>query len=170
MRLFSKTKGQTLREKEEYLAKERKDFGLYQYEEKEILKIDRKKFEWENEALETREKEAQKIIDAKMDGASEMGEYEHEYHSAKQVKGVELAKINAEIDFKKELLDKTKDQVKAECAIKLSAKDEIITELRNQMEQLREHTNVLVSKLVEIDIKGVSLVVDTNRVKNDSKK
>jgi hypothetical protein len=74
---------------------------LVLYKEKKLLEIERELMEYQREAEKQKENIALKC-------AEELGQYEHTYHYAKEVKGKELAeldaKIDAKIDAKKEML------------------------------------------------------------------
>ncbi len=77
--------------------KEKIDSDLELYKKRKLLDI-------EKELEYYRSSKGTDMLEFAMTCYKELGEYEHTYHFAKEEKGIELAKIEASIEAKKELL------------------------------------------------------------------
>lgn len=102
--------------------------------------------------------------------AQQIGEYEHEFHFAKQTKGIELAKLDAEIKDKQARLDdlgtlsetsELMNKYKAES----DSKGLVIANQKETIKLLDDSVKVVVGKLSTIDIKSLGLNVTTSPAK-----
>jgi transketolase len=71
---------------------------LQKYEAEKKLEIDKTLFEYKKSFED-------KIINLARMCAQQTAEYEHTFHSSKEAKGIELAKLDAQLEYKKEQLE-----------------------------------------------------------------
>lgn len=101
------------------------------------------------------------LLDSRLQATKDIVEFECTYHAGMEEKRIVLAKLDAEIAFKKTVLETTKDSSKELFETKLAAtkesyesilktKDEVIALFRDQIE-------ILTAKLTEIKIDSVTL-------------
>lgn len=124
---------------------------------------------------------SEKMLDANRDivklqsqCATDRGQYEHEFHNAMEVKKIELGKLDAQIELKKE---KFKDldnvmtynyKLRAEVETykaQAEAKDLVIASQKETIKLLDDSVKVVVGKLSTIDIKSLGLNVTTTPAK-----
>lgn len=70
--------------------------------------------------------------------SEELGQYEHTYHSSKEVKGIELSKLDAKIEYSLKLIEAREEVIKADNNLFKSKDAEI--------KRLNDIINLLVSK------------------------
>ncbi len=99
-----------------------------------------------------------------LQSAKQKGEYEHEFHNGIEVKKTELAKLDAVLEGKKDLVKRLEDyrtvwadmqKFKAEAA----AKDSIIEVLKAELERGDDNFKVVVAKLSKMEINSLGLTV-----------
>lgn len=95
------------------------------------------------------------------EGAEQIADFEHEYHSHMEDKRTAMAKADAELEFKKKLLDTVKDTNQEIFDAKMkSAKDayEVVLKTKDEViEILKQQVEILTAKLTEIKIDSVHL-------------
>ena len=115
-----------------------------------------KQLEIENEMVT----EKNRILEFLKQGQKEMTNYEHEYHSYKEEKGVTLARLNADIECKKQTLASMDNigEIKLKAAI--DSKDAIIAGKDGVIKLLTDQVEILTAKLTEIKITDAHINID----------
>lgn len=146
--------------------------------ELEIYKAE-KKLQFDREMFSARETAAATIIGLKKQNVDDAFEAEHEYHHNKQERGIELAKIEAEIATGREVVVRSNfyDKMAASAASEKARADAgalVSDELRKEVARLDELVKFIAGLLpkVELDKIGVTLNADihVNKEKETEKK
>lgn len=110
------------------------DKGLELYRREKILEINAEI----TEMIVAKKSEVQELA---LQCANQVKEYEHEFHSKREDLRVELAKLDSEIELKKELQEKENKALNREIDLlreALLGKNEIIKELLNKVPEIKE--------------------------------
>lgn len=146
-------------EKEKELA----DKEVALYKERRMLEVDRLVDNYRREQFKDVEKTAvQCVEDTRL--------YEHDYHLEKEKKGVELAKLTAVIDVKKEIILSIENvqkitQERDVAVATAHARLEVIKEKEATIKLLDETVKVVVGKLSKVDVGSLALNVTTKEAK-----
>jgi uncharacterized coiled-coil protein SlyX len=136
-----------------------KDVELYKREK--MIEVDRMVADYRSSKL----KEVETLA---LECAKQKGEYEHTFHSEKEKKGVELVKLDAQIESKKAIITNAEQTAKdnIELSKKLATSEgavaglkETVTELKKQLERGDDNFKVVVAKLSKMEINSLGLTV-----------
>jgi hypothetical protein len=105
--------------------------GINTYRKRKMLEVDKEVFEYRSKLIKEVEEIAIKC-------ARQLGEYEHEFHHTKEEKGIELAKLDALIEIRKN------DEATYERLLK--ERNEEVVRLNTICLKLAENKGVIVQK------------------------
>lgn len=131
------------------------------YRTEKFLEIDRN-------AQDRKEEMWVALNELRVDSINDNKQLEHDFHSGKELKNVELAKLDAQIEFKKEQLIKIKnyEDIRESCdkwQAKAEAAAEIIKSKESQIKLLDDIVKVVVGKLSKIDVGSLGINVNTDK-------
>ncbi len=130
---------------------------LEMYKREREVRIDRELFAREKESMTDLHVLRKTWVD-------ETIKLHQEYAVNKTVKMTELAKLNAEIELKREFVQSLKDveKTKSDCEkfrAESAAKDGVIAELKKQLDRGDDNFKVVVGKLSKMEINSLGLTV-----------
>ncbi len=137
--------------------------------DREVALYRAEKFNEIDEQVRERKEETWRALNnLRVDSIDQNKELEHAYHSGKEVKNTELAKLDAQIEFKKEQLAKIKElettkQGLGEWKAKAEAAVEIIKSKDTQIKLLDDIVKVVVGKLSKVDVGSLGINVNTDK-------
>jgi len=121
-----------LRKEKELLKKE-----LELYKQEEILKVD-------IEVQTYRQKREKEISELGKKCHEQLGQYEHVFHNTKEVRGIELAKLEAKVESMNELI-KARQEV-------IAADNNLISQLKAEIKSQKEIITLLINKQPDITV------------------
>ena len=125
------------------------DKDINNYKREKLLEV-------ENEMVT----EKNKVIEILKQGQKDLANSEHEYHSHKEEKGIFLAKLQADIEFKRQLLDSMVDTGEIKLKATIESKDAIIAAKDGVIKLLTDQVEILTAKLTEIKITDAHINID----------
>lgn len=111
----------------------------------------------------------ERVINGKIACAKDLAANEHEYHSEESKRRSALAKLDAEIEFKKELRDALRDDKDKEISLLKESNASIIKSKDDIIDLLKSQVEILTAKLTEIKITDAHLNVDVTGLLNAKK-
>lgn len=109
--------------------------------ELELYKKERQ-LDFEKDLFEYQKQVQEEMIDLRKRCVSDIEQIEHDYHYASELKGIELAKLDAKIQYSEELIKSRYEVVKAD--------QHLIDQLRSEIQTLNKIINSLIDKKTTI--------------------